>query len=104
MKNLAITFALSMLLSSVANSQQVTGNDILENLNSDIDYIRGLTDGYILGMTTGLNYGGEICLPEGVTGQQMVDVVETYLLNNPNERNENGGLLTAYSLLLAFPC
>ncbi|GLI93830.1 hypothetical protein LMG27198_28220 [Methylocystis echinoides] len=45
-----------------------------------------------------------VCLPDGVTYEQAVDIFCKYLEQNPEQRSKNSAILIVASLARAFPC
>src|SRR3954465_4292766 len=58
----------------------VNGNKLLEICNSNNQNACGL---YILGTAEGLVTNGAMCIPLGVTGEQLKDIVVRDLVRNP---------------------
>ncbi|UAN49152.1 hypothetical protein KGP26_15225 [Serratia sp. JSRIV002] len=84
-----------------------TGNDLLYNIQQgkkgddfSATYIRG----YSRGVTDSLMLIGSLCPPDGVDMVQYTDIVEKYIINNPESRSEASVLLTFLAVGKAFPC
>jgi hypothetical protein len=50
------------------------------------------------------NFPKLVCLPDGVTYEQAVDIFCKYLEEHPEQRSKNSAILIVASLALAFPC
>ena len=66
--------------------------------------------GYIFGLLDGLELGEQfgakrrVCLPDGVTGGQLKDVVCRYVDANPDQRRVPASYLAETALEEAWPC
>ena len=78
----------------------VLQNSICTNKLACISYIRGITEGYLLG-SVGKPY---FCLPVGYDYTQLVDVVLLNLRNHPERRASPASYLIVIALHEAFPC
>mgnify|MGYP006865009168 CR=1 FL=1 len=77
-----------------------------ENAGSSAGYCFGYIFGVIDsldGPDRGIN-GTKFCLREGVTGQQVRDIVKNWLNANPQHRDYISSSLVAVALAEAFPC
>jgi hypothetical protein len=65
-------------------------------------------DAYISGVADAIAAGGPgkapACIPDGVTGVQLRDVMVKYLKAHPESRQQKAGTLTVRALGQAFPC
>ncbi|MBP1035891.1 hypothetical protein J8631_09995 [Serratia fonticola] len=108
MKFLMIFLLVFTSFSASADMRELqTGNDLLYNIKQgkkgddfSATYIRG----YLRGVTDSLMLIGSLCPPDGVDMVQYTDIVEKYLINNPESRNEASVLLTFLAVGKAFPC
>jgi len=100
MKKLLLALA---MVCSPAYADFVTGNKLLDDINSDIFAAKGFANGYISGVANALD---EVlfCLPYGVTVGQVVDVTTRYLRNNPAQRHKGGSILIVNALVQVWPC
>jgi hypothetical protein len=69
----------------------------------------GFCGGYIIGLNEGLRSAVErtkvkYCLPSGLTGEQIVRVVEKYLRENPQELHKPMRTNAIAAFAKAFPC
>ncbi|MFG1479150.1 Rap1a/Tai family immunity protein [Xanthobacter sp. V4C-4] len=78
-------------------------------------YTQNYQSGYCLGWINSalafLNFHNEtgqhtlgVCLPDGITSRQVVDLFLTYVHDNPDDLKYNPSLLIYWSLLDAYPC
>ena len=87
-----------------ANSQGLTGNKLHEFCtNNQMD---AFCSGYIIGAADVLSTLStkRSCVPQGVNGEQVRDVVKRFLRLNPQVRHEPGAQVVAMALSDAFPC
>ena len=106
-----IAVALTALWSEKAAA--IDGNKLLEqceyfgaNLPTlPVDASKG---GYCIGYTIGVHDAlvgtNHFCMPDGVTGGQLGDVVKLYLRNHPEDRHRPADELVAAALKEKFPC
>jgi hypothetical protein len=65
----------------------------------------GACFGYIVRVAGALDEKpGSYCLPTGVTGRQIEDVVKLYLQNHPEARHYSASYLVSAALKEKFPC
>ena len=107
-KKLVTLAALAMLLGSPTSYADYTGNNLVEHCkDKDAYFGSGFCHGYIAGVGSMLTWASErnrICIPDGVTGGQVVSIVRKYLKENPESLHESGDLLVTIALRKAFPC
>jgi len=107
-KKLVTIAALAMLLGSPTSYAYTTGNKLVEHCkDKDAYFGSGFCHGYIAGVGSMLTWASEInriCIPDGVTGGQVVSIVRKYLKENPESLHESGDLLVTIALRKAFPC
>jgi len=112
---------------SIAQAQYVTGNTLLSKLQSDpmdkafaYNYLMGVADSesYSLYINSMVSYSAKskkadgslklpyafFCIPDGVTSKQLGDIVEKYLINNPQNRHQNAMGLSHIALTQVWPC
>ena len=65
-------------------------------------YIMGVTDAESI--TTLSRRSPLFCIPYGVTGEQLTDVVKKYLGEHPEQRHATGASLVITAMANAFPC
>lgn len=123
-----LMFAAALLFCAPASAQSITGNELHEACTTPSDshrsgfcsgYVMGIADGTSLGATLFAIYAGaqtadeaveaagialQICIPEGVVHQQIVEVFKSHLENNPAERHNSAKWLFSNAMQEAFPC
>jgi hypothetical protein len=88
----------------------VDGNKLFEECQSGDDpdserWVKGsLCLGYIVGVADALD-GSSFCLaPNGVRAKQVVDVVNLYVRDHPEQRHHDASSLVTIALKEKFPC
>ncbi|MFM7273629.1 MAG: Rap1a/Tai family immunity protein [Gammaproteobacteria bacterium] len=89
-----------------------TGNRLYEDCSAENYFNRGYCGGYVVGIVDtiealqgrGVLPANALCIPEGATKGQLVDVVLKYLGDNPDRRHLDAGALVPEALNRAFPC
>jgi hypothetical protein len=96
-----------------------SGEDLLKfcekkpNSTGDVGchlYIKGLVEGFKQGelqrfmSMTGNYFASELCIPEGVTFNQLTLIVVKYLKNHPEKLHEHPSDVVLNSVREAFPC
>jgi len=89
-----------------------TGNRLHEDCRSENYFNRGYCGGYVTGIVdtiealqqSGVLPASALCLPEGATKGQLVDVVSKYFGEHPERRHLDAGSLVPEALNAAFPC
>jgi hypothetical protein len=106
--NKLIVAAGLILIASAAHAADVkaiyNGNDLLNNCTGDVPglawcygYIEGVVDTIVLGEFSA-------CMPLGVTGQQLREVVVKALRADPVNRNVAAAVLVRNAVALAWGC
>lgn len=99
-----ILLATALVLSGTSVSA-IDGNELLSNIRgAEGDFAEGLSSGYILGIHNTLQAAGFICTPNGVSGSQIADIMEDFLVNNPKIRHEGAFDLIYTAFTNTFPC
>lgn len=103
---LAGLITLSAIPFSAANAEFMKGNKLYETCTTSqvgacLGYIMGTTDTLSLNKIANKK---ESCIPNGVTGRQLTDIVIEYLTKNPNIRHLPASLLVEWAVSDAFPC
>ena len=101
MKHIITTLAL--VAATTASAEFLTGNDLLERMNSDKGYDKGVANGYVMGAFDA-GHGGNHCPPEGVNLRQVSDMVKQELIATPAARHLSADSFLAYALNKAWPC
>lgn len=97
--SLAKALVAAVLFSS-PHANALTGNELLEKINgTNSQQIFAM--GYISGT---LDNAMEICVPDGVTNIQAVDVVRNYLVKMPHNRHLPAGMLVRISVVPSWLC
>ena len=102
----------AVLLSFDAQAQHFwTGNRLHEYLSSTNSIQNDWGRGYVLGVVdahaTFMLLGSVspwFCIPQGVTGNQVSDIVKQHLEKYPQVRHEVASTLVTLALTEAFPC
>ena len=108
MKNVCvplISILLILATSFSASASKVTGNDLLEYLNNDLD----ISKGYVMGFARGVDYesifsGELVCIPDNVPNKQFILIIKKYLNDNPEILHEPADILIYSALMDAFSC
>ena len=95
-----------LLLTAAAAAEDgyVSGRDLLEWCDSE-----GFANGFCYGYTTAvtemtLGSSDDICLPERIGREQLVEVILAYLRQHPQQSNELAYALVIRSFREAWPC
>ncbi|MCA3173635.1 MAG: hypothetical protein ING25_11390 [Burkholderiales bacterium] len=95
---------LAALLFAASNeSAQVTGNTLLDNIESSEHMLKMHALGYITGIFQ-LMRGTAHCSPDGVTFRQARDVVHNYLKTDPKYRHLDGYVIVIAVFGATWPC
>ena len=98
-----VPILLAALLATSAHADFKSGNEILDNINSDNYYSKGNAMGYIMGVVDAYS-GIYICPPATITGGQIQDIVKSYLVQMPSVRHEGASMLVFRAMVEFFPC
>jgi hypothetical protein len=98
-----VPIVLAALLATSAHADFKSGNEILENINSDNYYNKGNAMGYIMGVVDAYS-GIYICPPATITGGQIQDIVKSYLAQTPATRHTGASVLVYSAMVEFFPC
>ena len=90
-----------LLVSNNAIAGYVDGNKIYNGLLSDKPHESLMAKFYIFGV---VDTRFESCIPDGVQGGQLFDVVKNYLINNPEKRQLSGSYLVELAIKEKFRC
>ena len=120
-------FCFFIFFNGYAQSQVITGNDLISACNGLSGEQQGFCLAYVIGVTEGIRFGAgysvyasgvkeakdvnsfsdhllRYCIDENVTSAQNVDVVRKYLLENPHERHFPARLLVLQAYQRYYPC
>jgi hypothetical protein len=64
----------------------------------------GMCKGFLLGAMDTLTMKQELCPPDGLDGQQIVDIVSAWLRAHPETRHLAAAPLVEVALKEKFPC
>jgi len=109
-----IAAAVAPLLATTAQAQRaITGNDWPSICSSKTTnamdrmycqaYARGVSDGFQL-WRAAQPESANVCIPENVSEQQLIDVAKDYIRRNSNDGHLRIGAVLALSFLEAWPC
>lgn len=90
-------------LCTSAFAEFVTGNLLLQRMNSDSAADRTMALGYVAGVHD-VTEGIVQCSGNNVTLGQVRDIAKQYLVNNPSVRDMSAHLMVGVALQQAFPC
>ena len=98
-----VSILLAAMLATSAHADFQSGNEILNNINSDNYYSKGNAMGYIMGVVDAYS-GIYICPPATITGGQIQDIVKSYLVQTPSVRHQGASGLVYTAMVEFFPC
>ena len=98
-----VSILLAAMLATSAHADFKSGNEILDNINSDNYYSKGNAMGYIMGVVDAYS-GIYICPPATITGGQIQDIVKSYLVQTPSVRHQGASGLVYTAMVEFFPC
>ena len=120
MKKIMAIFLLLLFNSAAANTETFSGNMLLEMIQSKVWADKNGALHYILGVLEAqamqaykdnLRTAKDVkldqpayCIPEKVTNKQVLDIVENFLINNPEDRHEQALPFVQFALGKAFDC
>lgn len=108
----ALPAIIGLLACSAALAGFDSGNRLYEDCRAENYFNRGYCGGYVVGIVDtiealqerGVLPANALCIPEGSTKGQLVDVVEKYFEDHPSRRHLDAGSLVPEALNAAFPC
>ena len=104
---------LGLILAINLNANWSAGNEFVSDMKEYIKDENGAKAtfyktityrAYIQGVSDTLMDAEYICIPSGVKGKQIFEIVRKYVENNPKEWNKSASYLVETPLLDAFPC
>jgi hypothetical protein len=101
MKKLLLCVALCV--TTTVHASFLTGNDLLQRINSGDHIPYAVALGYIQGVGDAYD-GGSHCLPDGVTVGQLKDVVKNFLEASPEVRHRPADLIIYAIFKNTWPC
>lgn len=87
-------FALALFVSTPAVAGFNDGNSFLASCQGKAD--REYCTGYVSGLVDAIDF--EICIPDGVTPPQILDMIAKTLQDNPQIRHGNMGQILRFTL------
>jgi hypothetical protein len=97
-------FIVSLLfVPAMAQAEFVTGNTLLEDLQSTETIKRVFAMGYVAGVADA-NHSVTYCPPQGISLGQVRDMTEQYLIANASLRNLSADVLIGDMLNRRWPC
>lgn len=82
----------------------ITGNELLNNLESESHYNRGYASGFISGVFSATEGLSHCVKSDEITLSQVSRLAEKYLQDNPAELHRAASLLLLKAFQEAFPC
>lgn len=98
-----IALIAAALIGVSAHAEFITGNQLLERMNSELGYDRGIANGYIMGVWDA-THGIAHCPPAGITMGQIHDMVKQALVNAPSVRHNSADSFVVYAASKSWPC
>lgn len=80
----------------------LTGNELKGYLGNDVGLNKGIAYGYMEGVIDAR--AREICLPNGVSKGQMIDIVVNYLNAHPEVLHQPADDIVFFAITKAWPC
>ena len=105
MKKLLILLLL-MVSSNVFSSSEVfyNGEKLINDIKSDDLSANAYASGFIIGVI-GVNYDNrEICIDEGVTGDQLIQITKNYLEKHPDSWKYTASSILIFAIKEFYPC
>lgn len=95
--------AATVALLTPANAQNMTSMDFDRDCRSN-RMMPLFCKTYIAGFASGMSYGGSICIPGGVSPDQLDVVVIDWMRTHPAQLNEAPERMMAAAFVAAWPC
>jgi hypothetical protein len=92
-----------LVISCSAHAQFRTGNQLLSDMQESAGYTKGLSMGYVMGVTDAGN-GINHCPPSNVTAGQINDMVRNTLIDTPEVRHVHAATIIEFVLNKTWPC
>lgn len=109
----AVALLVALLCGPHLHAQQITGNELHQWLSetqksqagtaSDHQQVN-IARGYVLGVAETLVSSKVICIPDGITRDQILDMLPVMLYAQPQLRHMNANSLVSRALQDVFPC
>ncbi len=105
MKSIVLSAALIAALPAAANAARFDGNALQTRCSvGEVKNCEVYLQGYSAALTEIPHSASPACIPEGVTGSQLRDVILKYLHNTPEQRELPAARLIANAFHKAWPC
>jgi hypothetical protein len=102
---------LMMMLAAGQSATFVGGNDLYAQCTGDslgqlqcMSYVVGVADGIAASETVSKAAHADICIPNGASQRQLMDVVTKFLRDDPEHRALHASVLVYVAFEKAFPC
>ncbi len=92
-----------LFVPAIASAEFISGNDLLDHLQSTETVKRVFGMGYVAGVSDA-NHSITFCPPANIQLGQVRDMVEQYLIVNPSTRHLSGDILIGDMLNKRWPC
>jgi hypothetical protein len=102
-----ISVALALIAFSILPAHAQSGMDVYKKCGNAFTggfLHRGACHGYIAGIASGLAATGRICLPTGVTEEQLFLVGQNWLRTHPAELHRPAAVMISTAFIASFPC
>jgi hypothetical protein len=99
--------ALGLIVLSTAPAPAQTGMDVYKKCGNAFTggfLHRGACHGYVAGIASGLAATGKICLPTGVTEEQLFLVGQGWLRSHPANLNRPAAVMISNAFIASYPC
>lgn len=81
----------------------LSGNDLLQRIESSDSVNRSIALGYVMGVHDALRSVTH-CSPTTTTSGQVHDMVHVFLITNPQHRHASGDSIISHVLTARWPC
>ena len=102
-----ILAALALIALSALPARAQTGMDVYKKCGNAFTggfLHRGACHGYVAGIASGLAVAGRICLPSGVTEEQLFLIAQGWLRAHPAELHRPAAVMISTAFIASFPC
>ena len=105
MKKLLILLLLMVSTNVFSNSEVFyNGEKLINDIKSDDLSANAYASGFIIGVI-GVNYDNrEICIDEGVTGDQLIQITKNYLEKHPDSWKYTASSILIFAIKEFYPC
>ena len=99
----SLFMAIAIVASFSANAEFLTGNMLLERLESQDPFTNGMGLGYVAGVYD-VTRGFAHCPPQTITLGQVADMTKMLLNSRPDLRHKTADIFVVLPLRNLFPC